>query len=74
MEGIAKSTKGVCELIPDDGAMEEKVISQLKRALEPTLRKIRVDWGQFKVQIAPYQIRFLLFHSSFLFQTKIELV
>lgn len=63
MRGMAESTKGACEMIPDNGAMEEKVITQLKRALEPTMRKIRVDWGEFKVQSAPYQIRFFFcFH------------
>ena len=37
--------------------MEAKVIAQLKRALEPSLRKVEIDWDGLKIQQAPWLIR-----------------
>lgn len=61
VQGIADASKGFCEMILENSSMEEVVIRQLKRALEPTLRNITLNWGEFKVKPSPYLIRFLFF-------------
>ncbi len=37
--------------------MEAKVIAQLQRALEPCLKKVRVQWRSLPVKQAPFVIR-----------------
>ncbi|KAF2072657.1 hypothetical protein CYY_006036 [Polysphondylium violaceum] len=42
---IASAGSGVAELAIENETIESKVIRQLKRALQPAMSNIRVDWG-----------------------------
>jgi len=42
---IASAGSGVAELAVENETIESKVIRQLKRALQPAMSNIRVDWG-----------------------------
>jgi hypothetical protein len=45
VHGIAKAGEGFSEILKDNSQIEEKVISQLKKALQPALTDLKVDWS-----------------------------
>lgn len=49
--------EGNSEFIIEGEAMDDKVMRQLKRALQPALTDLKVDWGVFKsAQPAPFRM------------------
>ncbi|KAF6728487.1 von Willebrand factor A domain-containing protein 5B2 [Oryzias melastigma] len=44
LQGIAKLTGGVTEFLDDDERLQPKLIKSLKKAFEPVLTDVRIDW------------------------------
>lgn len=49
MRGIAKYGRGKDEFVVSGERMEGKVMRQLKKALQPILKDVKVDWSQLPV-------------------------
>ncbi|XP_077370398.1 von Willebrand factor A domain-containing protein 5B1 isoform X2 [Festucalex cinctus] len=44
LQGVAKLTGGTTEFLEDDERLQPKLIKSLKKALEPVLTDVRIDW------------------------------
>ncbi|XP_041953237.1 von Willebrand factor A domain-containing protein 5B2 isoform X2 [Alosa sapidissima] len=44
LQGVAKVTGGGAEFLSDDERLQPKLIKSLKKALEPVLTDVRIDW------------------------------
>uniref|UniRef100_A0A3P9MD99 von Willebrand factor A domain containing 5B2 n=1 Tax=Oryzias latipes TaxID=8090 RepID=A0A3P9MD99_ORYLA len=44
LQGIAKLTGGLTEFLDDDERLQPKLIKSLKKAFEPVLTDVRIDW------------------------------
>eukprot|EP00026_Physarum_polycephalum_P002556 Phypoly_transcript_02563.p1 GENE.Phypoly_transcript_02563~~Phypoly_transcript_02563.p1 ORF type:complete len:905 (+),score=178.71 Phypoly_transcript_02563:1-2715(+) len=56
VNGIAKAGEGKAELILGNENIENKVMAQLKRALQPALTNIRVDWNTLQATQTPLKL------------------
>lgn len=62
---MAKAGEGNWEMIVDTTTMEQKVLRQLKRAMQPALTDLEVDWGKLAVtETAPFRFDIQLFSTS----------
>ncbi|GAM27020.1 hypothetical protein SAMD00019534_101950 [Acytostelium subglobosum LB1] len=55
--GMSRACKGYYEFIQDESDMEERVMTLMNVALEPTVSNIKVDWHGLDVLQAPKLIR-----------------
>ncbi|KAH3764516.1 Vault protein inter-alpha-trypsin domain [Pelomyxa schiedti] len=53
VRGIATATRGKAEFITTDTRIEPKVMSQIKRALQPILKNVAIDWGTIAAKQTP---------------------
>uniref|UniRef100_A0A8D3DKY4 von Willebrand factor A domain containing 5B2 n=1 Tax=Scophthalmus maximus TaxID=52904 RepID=A0A8D3DKY4_SCOMX len=44
LQGVAKLTGGITELLDDEERLQPKLIKSLKKAFEPVLTDVRIDW------------------------------
>jgi len=56
VKGMAKAGEGFYEFIVSGQAMEEKVMRQLSRAMQPSLSNMTIDWAQLKVAQGPFRL------------------
>ncbi len=56
VRGMARAGSGSAEFIYPGERIEKKVMRQLKKALAPGLKDVKVDWGKLKVKQAPYHV------------------
>ena len=45
VEGMARAGRGTAQFVSNGEEIQKKVMKQLKEAIQPALRKVRVDWG-----------------------------
>uniref|UniRef100_A0A7S4NVN2 von Willebrand factor A domain-containing protein 5A n=1 Tax=Paramoeba aestuarina TaxID=180227 RepID=A0A7S4NVN2_9EUKA len=45
VEGMARAGRGTAQFVSNGSDMAEKVMKQLKEAIQPALQNVRVDWG-----------------------------
>ncbi|KAH3731904.1 von Willebrand factor type A domain [Pelomyxa schiedti] len=51
--GLAVATRGKAEFISSGTRLESKVMSQIKRALQPVLRNVEINWGTISAKQSP---------------------
>eukprot|EP00005_Dracoamoeba_jomungandri_P004866 CAMPEP_0174252268 /NCGR_PEP_ID=MMETSP0439-20130205/1812_1 /TAXON_ID=0 /ORGANISM="Stereomyxa ramosa, Strain Chinc5" /LENGTH=865 /DNA_ID=CAMNT_0015332783 /DNA_START=43 /DNA_END=2640 /DNA_ORIENTATION=- len=57
VEGMSKAGGGGCEFIRQGEPMENKVMRQLNKAMQPALANVSVQWGSgIEVQQAPFRL------------------
>eukprot|EP01106_Pelomyxa_sp_JSP_P013446 TRINITY_DN401_c0_g1_i4.p1 TRINITY_DN401_c0_g1~~TRINITY_DN401_c0_g1_i4.p1 ORF type:complete len:630 (-),score=139.78 TRINITY_DN401_c0_g1_i4:111-2000(-) len=53
VNGVAKASRGKAEFIQSGVRLELKVMTQLRRALQPVFTNVKVNWGALTVQQSP---------------------
>jgi hypothetical protein len=56
VRGLAKAGHGNSEFVVSGERVEAKVLKQLKRALQPVYKHVRLDWGHLAVKTQSPQV------------------
>lgn len=56
VKGLARAGEGFYEFVHGNDSMEEKVMRQLNRAMQPALTNLALTWKGFKVRQSPHRL------------------
>ncbi|KAL6055822.1 von Willebrand factor A domain-containing protein 5A [Balamuthia mandrillaris] len=64
VRGVASAGKGQAEFVASGERLESKVLRQLKRALQPILKNVSIEWGELKLKRQTPQPLPPIFHGQ----------